>query len=286
MKIWKSFASLLFFVILSSAHAFPLAPVDDLNFKPLQPLLSAGYDFSGIVKLSNCSGSLIIFEDQDFNSKAIVLTNGHCVPKGIWGGMIRPGEVISNKNVKRNMTLYKDLRTRFSITSTKIIYATMTDTDLALYELSETYQQILSRTGVSPLVLSSQRPVEGTGIEVISGYWERGYSCAVDTMVYQLREGGYLFKDSIRYTPGCDTKGGTSGSPIINTATREVIGVNNSGNESGRRCTDNNPCEVDEYGEVLVLRGARYGQQTFNVYTCLTETREFSLNRAGCLLPK
>lgn len=286
MKVWKCFAGLLFFVVVSSVNAFPLAPVDDLNFQGNKSFFSVNYDFSGIVKLSNCSGSLVIFEDQSFNAKGMVLTNGHCVPRGIWGGMIKPGEVVTNRNVKRNMTLYKDLRNRFNITSTKIIYATMTDTDLALYELSETYQQILDRTGVSPLVLSSQRPVEGTEIEIISGYWERGYSCSVDQMVYQLQEGSYFFKDSIRYTSGCDTKGGTSGSPIIDPSTRQVIGVNNSGNESGRRCTDNNPCEINENGEVLVLRGARYGQQTFNVYNCLTDTKEFSLNRQDCLLPK
>lgn len=286
MNCGKYLASLLLVIFCSGTWAFPLAPVNDLRFKAKPSMFHRAYDFSGIVKLSNCSGSLVILEGQNFNAKAMVLTNGHCVPRGLFGGMIKPGEVVHDKNVRRRMTLYKDLRTTYSISSTKLLYATMTDTDLALYELSESYQEIYNRTGISPLLVSSQRPYEGTQIEIISGYWERGYGCSIDQMIYQLREGGYTFTDSIRYTSGCDTKGGTSGSPIIDAITREVIGVNNTGNESGRSCTDNNPCEINQRGEVQVQRGARYGQQTFNIYTCLNNDRNFSLYEKGCVLPK
>lgn len=285
MKFWNLLAGLLF-IVASSAHAFPLAPVDDLAFKANPTMQFAGYDFSGIVKLSNCSGSLVIFEDQNFDAKAMVLTNGHCVSKGIFGGMMGPREVIFDKAVKRSMTLFKDLKTRFSITSTRIIYATMNSTDMALYELTESYQSIYNRTGVAPFVLSSKRPLAGTEIEIISGYWERGYSCAIDQFVHQLKEGDYIFRDSIRYTPGCDTIGGTSGSPIIDVTTREVIAINNSANESGRQCTMNNPCEIDENGQIYVERGLKYGQQTYTVYTCLTEKKEISLSKPGCVLPK
>jgi len=287
MKFLK-FVAMVAFLVSSTEMlwAFPQAPVNDLDFKPNMALFSNGYDFSGIVKLSNCSGSLVILEGQHMNAKGLVLTNGHCVPKGIFGGLIGPKEIIVDKKVKRKMRLFKDQRTLFNITSTRIIYATMLDTDMALYELDESYQEILNRTGVRPLLLSSRRPMEGTQIEIISGYWERGYSCAIDKFIYQLKEGDYLFKDSIRYTEGCNTIGGTSGSPIIDSATREVIAVNNSANESGRSCTMNNPCEIDETGDLLVLRGAKYGQQTYNVYSCLTDNKEFSLSQRGCTLPK
>ena len=60
-----------------------------------------------------------------------------------------------------------------------------------------------------------QRPTEGTLIDIVSGYWERGYSCGVDGFVAKLKEADWLFTDSVRYTDGCDTIGGTSGSPII-----------------------------------------------------------------------
>lgn len=273
---------------VTSAFAFPQAPVDDLNFRPSykDSFTNSGYDYEGIVKLSNCSGSLVKFVGQSTNALAVVMTNGHCVSKGFFGGFIGPGEVIVNKKVNTKMKVFKDKKTLHNITATKLIYATMTDTDIAFYELNETYAQILARTGVNALNLSAQRPVEGTNIEIVSGYWERGYSCGIDAFVFMLREGNWTFTDSLRYTSGCDTVGGTSGSPIVAAGTREVIAINNTANESGRKCTQNNPCEVDEFGNVEVKRGMRYGQQSYKLYGCLNNKFELDLNLQGCILPK
>ncbi len=65
----------------------------------------------------------------------------------------------------------------------------MTDTDVALYELTETYQQILNNSGIHPYTLSSSRPVDGMKIEIISGYWDRGYDCSINGFVETLKEG-------------------------------------------------------------------------------------------------
>lgn len=284
----KSIALIIMFNI-SSAFAFPEAPVNDLAFRPSdssKSIVNQDYGFEGIVKLSNCSGSLIQFEGQRDDSKAIVLTNGHCVPKGFFGGMLQPGEIISNKKVSRDMKIFKDKNTLLPISAVKVIYATMTNTDIALYELSETYLQIKARTNVRPFLLASERPLEATPIEIVSGYWERGYSCGIDVFVDTLKEAGWIFKDSIRYTSGCDTVGGTSGSPIIAEGTREVIAINNTANESGQKCTLNNPCEVNQGGTISAVKGFRYGQQTYQIYTCLNETLKFELGLEGCELQK
>ena len=123
-------------------------------------------------------------------------------------------------------------------------------------------------------------------IEIVSGYWDRGYSCAIDAFIYNLKEGDWLFKDSVRYTDGCDTIGGTSGSPIIAKGTRSVIAINNTANEDGQRCTVNNPCEVNQEGTITVLKDKKYGQQTFNIYSCLSPDFGIDLTRAGCVLAK
>jgi hypothetical protein len=47
----------------------------------------------------------------------------------------------------------------------------------------------------------------------------------------------------------------------------------------------NNPCEVDERGNVSVIRGRGYGQQIFKVYTCLNSNRAIDLTEPGCELP-
>lgn len=283
----KLFALIALSLFTSTAFAFPVAPFDALersSNKAMKSYNSLGYDFEGIVKLSNCSGSLIAFNGQPLSSKAIVMTNGHCIQKP--GGYLNPGEVWVNRPLKRAMKIFDKNMKLHNVMSSKILYATMTNTDVAFYELTESYEDIMAKTNVRPFLLDSVRPLEGISIEIISGYWDRGYSCEIDGFVYNIKEGAWTFTDSIRYTAGCDTIGGTSGSPIIAKGERRVVAINNTSNESGERCTLNNPCEVDEAGSVTVRKGVRYGQQTFNTYTCLTPDFQFELSRRGCELPR
>jgi len=153
--------------------------------------------------------------------------------------------------------------------------------------LTQTYAQLATRFRVAPLVIQSRRPTEGTALRIVSGYWKRIYSCSIDHFVPELREGTWTFRDSIRFTqPGCETIGGTSGSPLIDVESKAVIGINNTGNESGASCTLNNPCEVDASGRITATKGASYGQQLYQIYSCLDATNNIDLTRAGCTLQK
>ncbi|MDO9182763.1 MAG: hypothetical protein Q7U04_10155 [Bacteriovorax sp.] len=284
----KLFTLLLSISLMASAYAIPKAPFDALKttgsiqFNDNQ----TDYDFEGIVKLSNCSGSLIRLSGQPLTAKALVLTNGHCYSSGPFGGMLKPGEVVVNASAKRSMKIFDKQMKLFPITTSKVIYAAMTDTDIAIYELTQTYQEIQKKFNIQSFNLDTVRPSIGTDIEIVSGYWDRGYSCAIDAFIFNLKEGDWLFKDSIRYTDTCNTIGGTSGSPIISKGTRSVIAINNTANEDGQRCTVNNPCEVTKDGAVTVLKDKKYGQQTFNIYSCLSPDFNIDLNRAGCVLAK
>lgn len=272
---------------VASAYAIPKAPFDALKIKrKVESNMASEYDFDGIVKLSNCSGSLIKFAGQPSTSKAYVLTNGHCYSSGPFGGMLKPGEVIANKSVNRSMKIYDRNMKLFSITASKVVFAAMTDTDVTLYELNQTYDEIAKKYNVHSFDLDTVRPMEGTNIDIVSGYWDRGYTCAIDAFIFKLKEGDWTMKDSIRYTDGCNTIGGTSGSPIIAKGTRNVIAINNTANEDGKRCTVNNPCEVSEDGKITVLAGKKYGQQTYNLYSCLRPDFQIDLGVQGCLLPK
>jgi V8-like Glu-specific endopeptidase len=282
------FIALVFSLSLAaSAYAIPKAPFDALKIKrKITFTADTNYDFEGIIKLSNCSGSLIRFSGQPTTSKAYVLTNGHCFSSGPFGGMLKPGEVISNRNSSRTMKIFDKQMKLSQVTASKVAFAAMTDTDITLYELAQTYDEIQRRFNISSFDLDTVRPSIGTNIDIVSGYWDRGYTCAIDTFIYQLKEGDWLFKDSIRYTDGCNTIGGTSGSPIIAKGTRSVIAINNTANEDGAQCTVNNPCEVTEDGKVSTLKNKRYGQETYNLYSCLTPDFKIDLNKQGCLLPK
>lgn len=276
---------LLSSLLLSSAISLPaLALPLKSNLLSIEMPLSftANYDFEGIVALSNCSGSLIQLENVSDSAFGLILTNGHCFE----GGMLNPNTFVYNQPSRRAFTLLDSKANNIGrVTATAVIYATMTGTDMAIYQLKETYAEIKSQFGIRPLTLASQRPIESDAMEVLSGFWRRGYSCVIETFVNQLREDKWTMVDSIRYSrPGCETIGGTSGSPIIKTGTRTVIGVNNTGNESGRQCTMNNPCEVDTGGNIVFVKGYSYGQQTYWVYSCLNSNNEIDLSIPGCLL--
>jgi V8-like Glu-specific endopeptidase len=162
----------------------------------------------------------------------------------------------------------------------------MTDTDVSLYQLSRTYAQIESTYGIKALDLSADHPVAGTGIKVVSGYWKTIYTCNIDGFVYRLREGDWTWKDSVRYTSACDTIGGTSGSPVIDTSTGKVIAINNTGNEDGETCTVDNPCEVAEDGTVTVRQGINYAEETYGITQCFGAGNQLDLSLSGCTLPK
>ncbi|PCG83634.1 hypothetical protein CIB93_23325 [Streptomyces sp. WZ.A104] len=239
--------------------------------------------FAGTVALSNCSGSVVRSPDSAPTDPALVLSNGHCMESGFPG----PGEVVVDQPSSRTFTLLNASgRGVGTLRASKIAYGTMTDTDLSLYELTSTYRQIADRYGIRALELETAHPVAGTAITVASGCWRRTYSCDIDGFVHRLKEGRWTWKDSVRYTPECRTIGGTSGSPVIDDATGKVVAVNNTGNESGRECTVNNPCEVDEHGEVTVREGINYAQQTYNMVPCIGTGNKIDLDRAGCALPK
>ncbi|MET7366679.1 serine protease [Streptomyces sp. NPDC005566] len=240
-------------------------------------------DLAGTVALSNCSGSVVRAPSSQPGDPALVMSNGHCLESGFPG----PGEVVLNKASTRSFTLLNGTgRGLGTLRASKVAYGTMTDTDVSLYQLTSTYAQIKTKYGIEALELDAARPVQGSAITVASGYWKRTYSCNVDGFAYRLKEGAWTWKDSIRYTSACQTIGGTSGSPVIDDATRKVVAVNNTGNEDGQQCTDNNPCEVDENGTVTVREGINYAQQTYGIVPCIGSGNQIDLNRAGCALPK
>ncbi|MGW0334596.1 S1 family peptidase [Streptomyces sp. NPDC003011] len=278
----KPLVAALFALVIAGAGAAPAvaapAPAEDGAAPAVQAVT-----FAGTVSLSNCSGSVVRFPGSEENDPAMVMSNGHCLETGFPAA----GEVVVERASTRTFGLLNSAGTRLgTLRASKIAYATMTDTDVALYQLTTTYAQIRSAYGIAALTLDDTRPAAGTAITVVSGYWKRTYSCNVDGFAYRLKEGAWAWKDSVRYTSACQTIGGTSGSPVIDNTTGKVVAVNNTGNEDGGRCTDNNPCEVDANGTVTVRRGINYAQQIHQIPACFGLDNKLDLGRSGCTLPK
>ncbi|MEU5000839.1 trypsin-like peptidase domain-containing protein [Streptomyces sp. NPDC021622] len=242
-----------------------------------------GVDFAGTVALSNCSGSVVRMPQSKADDPALVLSNGHCLETGFPAA----GEVIVDQPSTRTFKLLDAKGAeKATLKASKISYATMTDTDISLYQLTTTYGEITKKYGIKALEIEDDHPVKGRAITVVSGYWKQTYTCKIDGFVYRLKEGEWTWKDSVRYTPECQTIGGTSGSPVIDHKTGKVTAVNNTGNENGERCTLDNPCEVDRNGNVTVREGINYAQQTYGIVPCVTHDSKIDLNRPGCKLPR
>ncbi|MFI9567815.1 serine protease [Streptomyces rishiriensis] len=266
----------------SAATSASALPARAAGTRAAAPALRA-VNLAGTVALSNCSGSVIRFPSSLDTDPALVLSNGHCLSTGFPA----PGEVLVNQASSRTFGLLNSAGTRVAtLRASKLAYGTMTDTDVSIYQLTSTYASIKSSYGISALTVQDTHPVAGTAITVASGYWKRLYSCNVDGFVYRLKEGDWTWKDSVRYTSACQTIGGTSGSPVIDQSTGKVVAVNNTGNEDGERCTENNPCEVDANGNVTVREGINYAEETYLIPACFTTGNQLSLNKSGCTLPK
>ncbi|WP_031074499.1 S1 family peptidase [Streptomyces sp. NRRL WC-3742] len=239
--------------------------------------------FAGTVALSNCSGSVVRMPNSAPTDPALVLSNGHCLESGMPG----PGQVVTNQPSSRTFTLLNpdgsDLAT---LTATQVVYSAMTDTDVTIYQLDTDYATIQAQYGIAPLTVADTHPAQGADIRVVSGYWKKIYSCSVDGFAYQLNEADWTFKDSVRYTSGCNVIGGTSGSPVVDASTGLLVAVNNTINESGESCTLNNPCEVDRSGNVTVHPGIGYAQETYLIPACFGPGNQLDLTLPNCALPR
>lgn len=255
----------------ASATAAPTAP-------------RATPDFTGIVALDDCSGSIVKPAGAKDTDPALVMSNGHCLETG----MPKPGQVIVDQPSSRTFDVLdgSGQHSLGTLTAKKIAYGTMTDTDVSLYQVDATYADVQSKYHSKALDLATTHPAAGEAITVVSGYWKQTYSCPVDGFVYQLKEADWTWKDSIRYGQACKPTHGTSGSPVVDDNTHQVVAINNTGNDSGEKCTMNNPCEVDQNGNVTVHQGTSYAEETFEINGCIGDGNTIDLNKQGCTLPK
>jgi len=276
-------------VLTVQAAAAAPAPADSSavaasSSRPVPQLQAVG--LASTIALSNCSGSLARYPTSLDTDRAMMLTNGHCYE----GGFLAAGQVLVNRASSRTGKLLDASgRAVATVKADLVLYATMTGTDVTLYRLNKTFAQLRSTTGLNALTISSTHPVDGHAISIPSSYWKVTYSCAINGFVGTLREDQWTWHDSIRYlypNANCQTIGGTSGSPIIDNASLQIVGINNTSNEQGQACTLDNPCEVNADGSLTYTQGQNYGQETYWFNTCLTSTNAIDLNKTGCLLTK
>jgi len=242
-------------VMYTDVHHF-LGWIDDVVTGRLNPPDSPVPDLEGAASLGGCSASVVRTDRTRNNDPALLLTNGHCVPE-----RPAPGQTLEDVAIDLPVTIgdrqgYLQAKAR----TTRLVRATMSGTDTALFQLDQTYAQLRAK-GVKIFKLAGRSARPGERVDVISSGNGKRFECTIDAVVPHLREEGYTQDDAYRYDAGCEPSHGASGSPIVLKDGVTVVGVHSTGNDSGEQCTANNPCEVAADGTVTVRQGARYGQQ-------------------------
>ncbi|MFJ8314255.1 MULTISPECIES: trypsin-like serine protease [unclassified Streptomyces] len=237
-------------------------------------------DVEGTIDLQDCVGSVVRTPASHPDDPALMLTNGHCVQ----GQRPAPGAALIDQPASRDVPVADhEGYPRTTAHANRLVYATMTGTDIALYRLDTTYAQLQAK-GAKVFQLAST-PVH-VGDPLSMAYPVRRLECTAEAVVPHLREGGYQMDNSIRYAAGsgCNPQHGYSGSPLLARDNTTIVGIHNTHNDDGQQCTDNNPCEVAADGTVTSTKGRNYGQQVNVITACLTKGSKLNLSSQDCTL--
>ncbi|MFI8198583.1 alpha/beta fold hydrolase [Streptomyces sp. NPDC085942] len=238
-------------------------------------------NLAGTVRLPNCSASLVRPRTARDEDKALLLTNGHCHPEG----RPKPGEVITGQGAPIDGSVLSPAGRELGPVTGRVLYATMTGTDITLAQLDSTYADIRQKYKIEAFPLASTGPVAGQEIKVASSFLESVWSCQAEAVIPTLKEGDYTSTQAIRYAKECNTQPGSSGSAVVDADTRELVAVNSTSNRDGKECELNNPCEIDETG-TTVHQGRGYATQTAAIAACIGAGNTIDLKRQECTLPK
>lgn len=83
---------------------------------------------------------------------------------------------------------------------------------------------------------------------------------------------------------GCKSWPGTSGPPLLNAETLEVVAIHNTKSTRGISCKLNSPCEINRDGDISGSVKKGYAQNLLNVETCIDNKGSFKLELSTCLL--
>lgn len=222
--------------------------------------------YDAMAKIRNCSASVIQFEGQKENDKVLLLTNGHCV-----NHQLLAADTMINRPYTDIANIYRGNTPLIvgSLTIDNIIYATMTNTDIAILRTTLTYQEFKEKLHLEPLKIADTQLSKGQSVSVASGYLERYYQCQVEDIVNSVKEDKWQWHPVTRLVKSdtCLITHGASGSPVIGTAGK-IVALINTGSQSGQPCSLHNPCEVDINGKMMVKKEAIYAVDTRMLNSC------------------
>lgn len=264
---------------VSIRRAWIMGIVDGTNVPPEVPMPS----LAGDVQLNGCIASVVRTPDAEPQDPALLLTNGHCVQ----GTRPAVGSALVDQPAGFSFDIADhDGYPRTSAKVTRLVYATMTGTDVALYRVDKTYAQ-LAAAHAKVFTLGTKPMLANEKVDVLGGAYRQ--PCTVAAVVPHLREGGYQLDNAVRTprTDKCILGPGYSGSAMIAPDGNTVVGIHNTSNQgNGAACSDGNPCEVGADGKVTSVPNAAYGEQVDMIPGCFDKGSVLDLTKPGCTLTK
>ncbi len=242
-----------------------------------------------------CTATLL--DTGSASGPAYILTNAHCNFFAHWGlDFLRPDEVRTHRWTGYSVTFhhYMDLPAsqRKSFSLKEITYITESRTDLAIYELNASLEE-LAKQGIRPVRVSKTRPAQGDRVKLIgvpllyvaADQKSLHISDCALLEVASLKNGSYEAPESVRHQ--CASLPGFSGGPLLSSK-GEIVLLNSHGSddEAGDAdCTyETRPCERVG-GELVVRPELNYGQYVDRLPTCFHDGK-FDLSLKACGLPK
>ena len=272
----------VFALTLLSAQAFA-RPSDFSNKNDDNIRQATAAELHNLATTNGCSAGYADI-GRGGSEKAVIVTNGHCVSGNLVARM-----ALVNQPTSKIFAIFNAQGGRVNVTATKLMYATLMDTDIALYELRETNAELAAK-GLTPFPFYDGQAPLGSRVRVTSGYWRETQECTLERRIRQLLEGfgsdisnPSVATDAIALSSTCNIRGGYSGTPIIDEATDTIIAMAFTGSEGNEACAEGSPCEVNERGERTYRRGVSYAARVDQLADCLQDG-QINLALPSCTL--
>ncbi len=271
-------AALMALSVSAVARPTSMAYVDLDSIRP-----ASAEELYNLAATDGCSAGYVDI-GRPKEAKAVILTNGHCV-----GSKLVARMAWVNVATSKGFTLFHRSGNRLNVTATKLLYATLMDTDIAFFELKETNEELLAKGFVPFPFFQGPAPL-GRQVRVTSGYWKETQECVLQRRVFKLLEGfGSDISDpsvatgALALSADCKIRGGYSGTPVIDSATNSVIAIAFTGAEGTSACAERSPCEQDPQGRTTYHRGVSYAARVDQLQDCIYGGN-FNLTLPGCTL--